>query len=461
MQTTPDLNRHEKPIAAIATASGPAGVAIVRVSGEGALDLLPRLTDSPLPDPAQRRHTHARIHHPDTRESLDDVLILTFRAPHSYTGEDAFEIQCHGGARTPHRILNAILAAGARPAQPGEFTRRAFLNGRLDLTQAEAVADLIHAQSDRAAQAARAQLDGALGRRIASAYDTLADWAADIEHALDFEDGELPADFHPTLLQRAKDLSALLRPLLDTRRAGHLLREGALAVICGKPNAGKSTLFNTLLGRRRAIVNAQAGTTRDALEEHLTINGHLLRLTDTAGLRDALCDIEREGIALAHDLINRADIILYILDASVPLDPAERAHIAALPAERLLIIQNKTDLLPADTAPLFPNALPLSLRDTAAINHAIPLLHAALQNLLDAQAPALSETTVAERHYQELETACAQLDAAQTVLSAGPDNLVPAAEHARDAAEALGRIIGRTYSDDLLDRVFSRFCVGK
>jgi len=470
MTDVASLERQEQPIVALATAAGAAGVAVLRLSGTGCFavaDRVVRRTKDALPVAQRPAGTffHARIVHPATGEVLDDAVVLVFRAPSSYTGEDTVEIQCHGGSRAPARVLAAVLAAGARPAEPGEFTRRAFLNGRMDLTQAEAVADLIQARTERAAKSARAQLDGMLGRRIDAVYDRLTDWCADIEHSLDFDDGELPDRFFPELLARAAMLLPELAELAATRHAGHLVREGALAVICGRPNAGKSSLFNVLLGRRRAIVNAQAGTTRDAIEESFVLAGIQVRLVDTAGLRETACAIEREGVDSARGLIARADLLIYVADAAQPLSDAEQQEIAALPGDRLLWVWNKIDLSPVSPSRTPPcpvaGCVSISLADAHVQRAALAALHDALPALLGVDAAAPVETAVGERHARELDRAIDQLQAAERVLAQGGLGLVPAAEHAREAAEALGRIVGRVYSDDLLERVFSRFCVGK
>ena len=308
-----------RPVAAIATAPGTAGIAVVRISGEGALAIADKLCPgakvppSALPAGSFRL---VRLRDPRDGSAIDEALVLVFRAPHSYTGEDVVEFQTHGGRAAPSRVLDALLALGAAPAGPGEFTRRAFLNGRVALDRAEAVMDLVSAQGDRAARAAAEQLSGALGRRVDSIWEDLLALCADLEATLDFTDEEAEGLAAPIRFdERAAAIAGSLRDLAATARTGRLLREGALVVLSGPPNAGKSTLFNRLLGERRAIVAPEAGTTRDSLEETLLLGGIPVRLVDTAGLREAGSAVEREGVERARDLAARADLVLALRPA--------------------------------------------------------------------------------------------------------------------------------------------------
>lgn len=445
-------------VAAIATPPGAGGIAIVRVSGEGALDLLPKVVRGTIPPPGSFRHV--RIVDPQSGEVLDDAILLTFRRS-GYTGEDAFELQTHGGAITPRRVLDAVLSAGAHLAPPGEFTRRAFFNGRMDLTQCAAVADLIGSHSLRAARDARSRLEGALGARLRAHYNSLADALADIEHALDFEEDELPDHFLPTLLQQLSAPLSPLQELLDHAREGTYLREGILCVLCGKPNAGKSTLFNALLGRNRAIVADIPGTTRDLIEESMLLEGIPVRLVDTAGLRRAPTDeagrIEAEGIRLAREAMDRADLVIYLVDGSVPLSLETQEEIRNLPADRTVIIRNKSDL-PDQTGGLLPEGT-LALTLKGEIPELSPL-KARLKTLLALPQSASNAPFVDARQAEELRVALEGLRAALPLVEA-VETLTLAALHLRQAVEALGRILGIDASEELLDRVFSRFCVGK
>ncbi len=468
-----------EPIAALASAPGLGGVALIRLSGEGVYAIADRLAPRLSPPPSARpagTFAYATLRGPEG-ETLDDAVLLFYRAPHSYTGEDTVELCVHGGAVVPQRVLDALFRLGARPAGPGEFTRRAFLNGRLDLTQAEAVADLIAAKTPRAEQAARANLHGRLSNALTPLYDDALALSADVEHLLDFDEGELPPDFADHARERLADLAGRAHALLATWRQGRLLRQGALVVLAGPPNAGKSTLLNALLGADRAIVSPEPGTTRDSIEEALDLDGVPLRLVDTAGLRDAPGDIERQGVARAKDLIARADVVLCLLPPGEDPPPD-------LPPAAILLC-TKSDLLPNTSGtqgpgtverPAGPNGEvpgPLrpfvsSWRPEAAISAladpegARAAVFALLRQALATQQGERDAATLAtERQYAGLAQTLAALQDARASLDRGEPGLVPAAQRLRDAADALGQILGRVYADDLLDRLFSHFCIGK
>jgi tRNA modification GTPase len=310
---------HNSTVAAIATASGPAGIAVVRISGPDAGRIADAVTKCHGKAPSARQpgsFFHAQIVNPADGAVVDDAIVLVFRAPVSFTGEDVVEIQGHGGDVPARRVLAAVLAAGATPAPPGEFTRRAFLNGKLDLTQAEAVMDFVQARSEQAALTAQAQLRGLLGREIDICYEAVANLRADIEAQLDFEADVLPPSVPALAKQRLWQNIESIKRLRLTWRDGHLLRTGALVVICGCPNVGKSSLLNALLGKDRAIVSSIAGTTRDVIEESIVLEGIIVRLVDTAGLRDTSCPIEKDGVSRAQAIIKQSDAIIYVLDSS-------------------------------------------------------------------------------------------------------------------------------------------------
>lgn len=462
MTTQTDSSVEDSPIAALATAPGPAGVCVVRVSGAGALALGDRLAPLARLKPSQREggsFFHARIVHPLTGETLDDAVFLVYRAPHSYTGEETLELQGHGGAVPARRLLEAALAAGARLAEPGEFTRRAFLNGRLDLTQAEAVCDFIQSKTERSAHVARAQLDGALGQRIGALYERMTGLCAEVEHLLDFDEGELPDTFAQQAAARLAELTCEVDRLVLTWNEGHLLRDGALVVLSGRPNAGKSSLLNALLGRNRAIVHAVPGTTRDAIEEAYALNGVPLRLVDTAGLRETNDAVEVEGIGRARALMRQADLNVHLVDQSEPWVPLAESELAVLSAGRTLLVLTKCDLPSAGELAL-PGGL-THVRLSAKTGEGIAALRAAVSAKLGLDHESPGQPVVSVRHVTELRLAAGQARLASEALAAGAAHLVIAANHLREAAEALGRIVGRVYSDDLLDAIFSRFCVGK
>ena len=445
-------------IAAIATAPGPAGVCVVRISGPDALQVADRLIPLTSHKPSRRAagtFFYADICHPVTNEKMDDALILIFHAPRSFTGEEVVEIQGHGGTLPSQRLLDAVLAAGARLAESGEFAKRAFLNGRLDLTQAEAICDYIQSKSERMAHAARAQVDGALGSRVTALYEAMLAHCADIEHQLDFDEGELSETF---LLETTQALQQTMLPLARMIQSwntqGHVLRDGALVVLSGKPNAGKSSLLNALLGRKRAIVHHVPGTTRDVIEETLLVEGIPLRLADTAGLRLATDDVEQEGIARTRDLMKQADINLHLVDGATATDE----ELAALPQDaRSITVLTKSDL--PRVAAGNPRHLDEPIQVSAQTGAGLDRLTQAILIKLGVVNASAGLEIINQRHAQELRTAYTAAEQAQALLL--QRDLVIAANELRASAEALGRIVGRVYSADLLESIFSRFCVGK
>lgn len=449
-------------IAAISTAPGEAGIAVVRVSGPDALMIADALFEG-SGDPPSRREPGAILHgqlRSAAAERLDDIILLIFRAPRSYTCEDVIEIQGHGGHVSARRALQAALDAGARPAEPGEFTRRAFLNGRLDLLQAEAVADLIRARSDRAAAAAMEQMEGGLSSLFNTIYDSVVALAADLESTLDFSHEELPRSVIPDLRERLVGASTSLRSLLETWHEGHLLREGALVVIAGKPNVGKSTLMNTMLRSTRAIVSEIPGTTRDTIEETMLLDGIPLRLVDTAGLRITDCPIEQEGIERAQSYIERADLLIYLIDGSMELDDWDRDQVARLLADKCLILLNKSDL----GCVVGPPDLATAARATpCSLARGLPAgFEDGLRTLLGDAAQAPPHAVISERHRQILLRTLEAVDETSVLISTDNEaKIVLAASTLRTALETLGKATGRVYHDELLDSVFSRFCVGK
>ena len=424
-------------IAAIATAPGRAGVAVVRVSGPEALTVAERLAG-----PGLGRVSHRRLRAPDGGATLDDALVLTFRAPHSYTGEDVAEFQCHGGAVTPRRVLSACLAAGARLARRGEFTQRAFLNGRLDLDEAEAVLALIDAKTERAADAALAGLTGADARELGELYDLALAESSVLEHALDVDEAELPDGFFALARERLTALAARLEAACRRRREGMILREGALVVLFGPPNVGKSSLLNALLGADRAIVSAIPGTTRDTIEETLDLDGWPVRLVDTAGVRETADEVEFEGVRRSEQLVREADVVLELADGefSGPVRPHR------------LRVRTKADL--AAPGPRSSGATWVSVKTGEGLSE----LRSRLRAELEAEAGEFDEAPPGASA-----ALAALIEARRLVGEAlrSEDEVVLMANAVRTLAERLGRELGATYSEDLLERVFSRFCVGK
>ncbi|HEX8394690.1 MAG TPA: tRNA uridine-5-carboxymethylaminomethyl(34) synthesis GTPase MnmE [Longimicrobium sp.] len=444
-------------IAAIATAQGRGAVAVLRFSGPGAADVLRRIAPA-LNDPQPRLQRLAAIRHPESGELLDRALVTWFPAPRSYTGEDTVEIATHGGVLTPQLVLDALFAAGARPAQPGEFTRRAYLNGRLDLLQAEAVADLIDGRSPALHRAAVHQMERGLSRRVSDLRDAVIGTEALIAYAIDFPEEDEPPVPPARIRASAQELIARLDALLRTAPEGELLRDGALTVLAGRPNAGKSSLFNALLGTERAIVTDIPGTTRDALESTLSIQGYPFRLVDTAGLRTTDDVVEGMGIEVARRYLSAADLVLVLAEAGRPLDDEETLFLATLPSGRTLLVRTKADRR-EDPATDHGDGIHVSASTGAGLPELREaLLRTAFGALL--AEPAEAPLVTRERHARALRTAREEIAGFVAAL----DDEVPmefAATHLRAAAGALEDLVGVVSVDDVLDRVFGSFCVGK
>lgn len=453
-------------IAAIATPAGKGGVGIVRVSGDESLEILQRLVPAWPADYPGHKLRLSRIC--DLQGLLiDESLAVFMPGPKSYTGEDVVEFQCHGGPIILRRLLDAVLGAGARIAEPGEFTRRAFLNGRLDLTQAEAVADLVNATSETAHKLALEHLQGALGAAIEGLMETLVEAAVLVEAAIDFSHEEHVYQIERDEVGRRIDAVATELQLLKTRfDQGRRQREGVKVVILGPTNAGKSTLFNALHGTDRAIVTDIAGTTRDFLEEELLLGGASIRLIDTAGLRDAADRVESIGIERSRALARQADLVLFMIDRSIPLDDQVRRELELLQEERrpVLLVLNKVDR---------PDGL--RIRDRASLGAFTEIYETALganpQEGLDALiagiAHVAAELTAGEgvllsraRHLQGVVGAIEALQRAREGLDMAMEHELIAID-LREALDSLGEITGKVSTDDLLARIFSDFCVGK
>jgi tRNA modification GTPase len=468
-------------IAAIATPLGEGSLAVLRLSGPQALGIadkcfVPAGLSSLKPSAAPTHTIHyGRIE----REGkvIDEVLVAVMRAPRTFTREDVVEISCHGGLLPAKLVLDTLLENGARLAEPGEFTKRAFLNGRIDLAQAEAVADLIHSRTELALAAANEQLAGKLSQRINQLRDDLMKTLAHLEAHIDFPDEDIAPDTKEQLLKRLRGGVAFMDELLRTANEGQILRRGIRTAIIGRPNAGKSSLLNQLLGHDRAIVSHIPGTTRDTIEETANIRGLPVVFIDTAGLREAGDEIEEEGIRRSRESVAKAELILHVLDASEPLADGDRKDLAEGEGRKRLLVLNKTDLprrlkFPAPAArPLTPALSPSEgAREKASPAFEISCLTGmGLEALKDAikqrvwsgeiKAEML-QAMISSRHQEALKRAREATVRAAEALS-GDLTLELVAMDLRIAVNAVGEIVGKTSTEDLLDSIFSQFCIGK
>ena len=466
-------------IAAVATAPGRGGVAVVRVSGPEAFQVAERLTGR-LPKP--RRVSLESIRVSPNLTLIDTAVVLAFKGPHSYTGEDVIEFQCHGGSVTPRRVLEACLASGVRLARRGEFTERAFLNGRLSYEEAESVLDLVDAKTDRAADAALRGVSGKCRRATREIYDALVDISSTAEHALDVSEEELPSGFLDGLVSSVATISARLDEAIRRAKEGKILRDGTLVVIAGPPNAGKSSLLNALLGESRAIVSATPGTTRDSIEEWLDIDGWPVRLVDTAGLRETGDAIEGEGVSRARDLMEKADIVLNLTPADGDSAGGTCGTVAVIEVlSKCDLIANSEDYgsryhsavsrstiavhenpnsggLVARSGGALAGTTTIGVSVSAKTGEGLDALRGAIAAELERKA---AEPGDADSALGRDASALIEARALLSSIPSLPPDLVLLANSVRAAAEKLGEAIGATYSADMLDALFSRFCVGK
>lgn len=460
----------EDTIAAISTPPGEGGIGIVRLSGTQALAIARAMfVSSSGCDIARgpRRVFHGRIVD-GQGNAIDEVLLHVMRAPHSYTREDVVEINGHGGAAPLNAVLEQVLIRGARLAQPGEFTQRAFLNGRIDLVQAEAVIDRIRARTDASLRAASAAASGALSKGINETKETLVEALAHIEAAVDFPDEDLPDLVNEPLRARLAVARDRMQALLDTAETGRLYREGVSIAIAGRPNVGKSSLFNALLRDARAIVSAQPGTTRDRIEELITLSGVPARLTDTAGLRATHDEVERIGVEVARDALKAADVILFVLDASTPFTEEDAALARELETlERpVWVVMNKMDVVvdkglqPLACAPAWTERFAGISRVSAKTGAGLEALERDLGGLILGGAPVTPDQGLITRAHQRdsLRRATAALERVLDQFQASPEFL---SIDLREALSALGEITGETTPEDVLERIFASFCIGK
>jgi len=451
-------------IAAIATPLGEGGLAVVRLSGPEALAVADRCfvpvgRTSSMPSTALTHTIHFGGVVRDGQR-IDEVLLAVMRAPRTFTREDVVEITCHGGLLPAKLVLDAVLGSGARLAEPGEFTRRAFLNGRIDLAQAEAVADLIHSRTELALRAANEQLAGKLSGHINALRDEMVKTLAHIEAHIDFPDEDIAPKTKDQLIARLEGGVRSMDQLLRTANEGQILRRGIRAVIIGRPNAGKSSLLNQLLGHDRAIVSAIPGTTRDTIEETANIRGLPVVFIDTAGLREGRDEIEVEGIRRSRATLEQAELILHVFDSSEPLTDADGQYLAEFAGKKRLLVLNKIDLASrTDIQRLTGQPL---VRVSCRTGQGIEDLKDAIKDLAwsgEIKAEML-EVMINSRHQDALNRArVATLRTLEALRAA--HTLELAAMDLRIAVNAIGEIVGKTTTEDILDMIFSQFCIGK
>lgn len=454
-------------IAAISTPPGEGGISIIRLSGEEAFDVAEKLfKGADLTKAATHTIHYGHIIDPENGEEVDEVMATVMRAPKTYTKEDIIEINCHGGIVATNRILQLCLSYGARLAEPGEYTKRAFLNGRIDLTQAESVMDLIRAKTDKSMKVALDQLDGNLSHLIRNLRQDILDALAQVEVNIDYpEYDDVETMTTKMLLEKAQEVQKQIKALLATAKQGKVLREGLATAIVGRPNVGKSSLLNHLLHEDKAIVTDVAGTTRDVIEEYVNVKGVPLKLIDTAGIRDTTDKVEKIGVERSRKAINTADLVMLVLNASEALTAEDEALLKATADTQRILILNKTDLpmkldldavkAAAGDSPIIETSI---LQSTGMDQLEGTIAHLFFDEGIESNQNNVMVTNA--RHIGLLHQASDALTDVQSGIAAGmPVDLVQI--DMTRAWDLLGEITGDSYQDELLDQLFSQFCLGK
>ncbi|MCC6712774.1 MAG: tRNA uridine-5-carboxymethylaminomethyl(34) synthesis GTPase MnmE [Candidatus Dadabacteria bacterium] len=455
-------------IAAIATPPGDGGIAVIRISGPESLNIISAIFETggeEAPGFLPRTLYHGHIIHPENGLRIDEVLAVYMKSPASYTGEDVVEIHSHGGHIVPKKIIDLVFARGARPANPGEFSLRAFLNGKMDLAQAEAVADVVNAQTEDALKQAELQLEGVLSHKIREIKDIILDVLAEVEAQVDFPEEDIDPIVKSALIGRTQDILTGLEALSDTYREGRILKYGVSTAIIGKPNVGKSSLLNRLVMKERAIVSPVPGTTRDFIEESIDVRGLPLRLVDTAGIRATGDEIERAGVDFAKKKAGEAELIIAVIDGSAPLDEEDYEVLSSLEGKQAVLAVNKADAgLKVSDGGLRGFCAPERIVYTSAREGTgIEDLKEAINRLLrgkEGRGEAGEIVLTELRHKLAIEKAAESLSSFLKLLDVGesPEFL---ALDLRVALDSLGEITGEVTTEDVLGRIFSKFCVGK
>lgn len=456
----------DKTIAAISTAMSASGIGIIRISGNEAMEVISRIYRSKNGNKDIKKVKSHTIHYGfiyDGEEVVDEVLVMIMKGPRTYTGEDTVEIDCHGGVYAMKRVLETVLKNGAEIAEPGEFTKRAFLNGRLDLSQAEAVMDVIQAKNSMALKSSVEQLKGSVLRAVKEIRSKLIYHIAYIESALD-DPEHISLDGYPQeLLEVVEKERKEISELLKTADDGRMIQEGIKTVILGKPNAGKSSLLNYLVGEDRAIVTEIAGTTRDILEEYISLNGITLRVIDTAGIRDTEDVVEKIGVGKARQMAEDADLILYVVDSSMPLDENDQEIMELLKGRKSITIYNKTDLTPVVDIEFLKEktaspVIPISAVEETGISQ---LEDEIRRMFFQGELSFNDEVYITNaRHKAALEEALESLKLVKNSIEMGMAEDFFSID-LMNAYESLGRIVGESVGEDLVNEIFSKFCVGK
>lgn len=457
-------------IAAISTPLGEGGIGIVRLSGKDSVEITDRIFSSPknksIKDSKSHRIIYGYIRDPLTGNEIDEVLVTVMRSPYSYTKEDVVEINCHGGMIPLRKTLELVLKEGARLAEPGEFTKRAFINGRLDLSQAEAVLDLIRAKTDESRKIALEQLQGGLSEKIVALREKLTELCAYVETYIDFPEDDIEIASKQDMLESMKEIGKELQALLKTYDEARFFREGLSTAIIGRPNVGKSSLLNALLKKDRAIVTEIPGTTRDVIEEYLNINGLPLRIMDTAGIRDVENIVEKEGVKRSLQSIENADLIIAVFDRSDPLKDEDFEVIEKIKDKNAIIVMNKCDLPAAVAEDTISSRIThyasRILQISATRGDGLEELKESIFDscLKDWKEEREGVVVTNIRHRTALENAEASLDRAMSALIEDQPLEILALE-LRDSLDRLGEIVGAVTTEDILNKIFNDFCIGK
>lgn len=453
-------------IAAIATGMTASGIGIVRLSGDDALEIAGKVYRSKSGNKRLQEVKSHTIHYGyiyDGEQVVDEVLVMVMKGPHSYTGENTVEIDCHGGVLAMRKVLEAVIHAGARPAEPGEFTKRAFLNGRIDLSQAEAVIDVINAQNDYALKSSVSQLKGSVMKSIREIRSNIIYHIAYIESALDDPEHISIDGYGEELAEVIKKEKEKIKRLIDSFSEGKMIREGIKTVIVGKPNAGKSSLLNCLVGEERAIVTDIAGTTRDVLEETIVLQGISLKMMDTAGIRSTEDTVEKIGVERARTYAKDADLILYVVDSSTALDENDEEILALLENKKAIVLLNKSDLEPAVTREMLEKKTEKPVISISARNEqGVDILEQKIKEMFfQGELSFNDEVYITNvRHKKALEDAYQSLTMVENSIDMGmPEDFFSI--DLMNAYESLGSIIGESAGEDLVNEIFSKFCTGK